>query len=46
MGCSTMDYALSDRNLRVKKDVSELEAGSLILEGCSLEKLFFRKLSS
>jgi len=45
-----MDYAFNDSDLRVKKDVSDLEldpgAGFLILEACSLEKHFFRNLSN
>ena len=41
-----MDYAFNDSDLRVKKDVSDLKLDSLILEACSREKLFFRKLSN
>ena len=41
-----MDYALIGKDLRVKKDVSDLKPVSLILGACSREKLFFRKLSN
>jgi hypothetical protein len=42
------DYALNDRNLRVKKEkgCERLEDGFAILGECSREKLFFRKLSN
>ena len=36
-----MNYVFNDRDLRVKKDVSDLEPGSLILEMCSKGKPIF-----
>ena len=41
-----MNYAFNDRDLRVKKDVSDLKLDPFILEACSREKLFCSKLSN